>query len=73
MLASLFVLRIFIDIIPTSRKNAIIIIAIYALVGGLVYFIFTYKPLFKTVIAKELMGKIKKIFKKSGEKNEIKK
>lgn len=73
MLASLFVLRIFIDIIPTSRTNAIMIIAIYAVVGGIIYFIFTYKPLFKTVIARELMGKIKKIFKKSGENNEIKK
>ena len=68
-----FILRIFIDTVPTSRTNAIIIIIIYALVGGLVYFIFTYKPLFKTVIAKELMGKVKKIFKKSGDKNEIKK
>ena len=55
----------------TQAITAGIKTGIFTLVGGIVYFIFTYKTTFKNVVGKELIGKIKKIFKR-GEKVEIK-
>ena len=66
MLASLFILKIFINPVVDSKSKAITVIAIYAAVGCIVYFIATYKPLFKKVIGRELVSKFNKLFKRGG-------
>ena len=71
MLASLFVLRMFINPVVDSKKAAIIVVSIYTLVGMIFYFIFTYKHVFKKVIGKELIVKFEKILKRR-RKDEIK-
>lgn len=68
MLASLFVLKIFIDPVSDSKIRAAIMTGIFTLVGASVYFIFTYKSVFKNVVGKELMGKLNKILKRGGKK-----
>ena len=71
MLASLFILKIFINPVTDSKARAIIIVSIYTVVGIIVYFIFTYKHVFKNVIGKELICKFKRIFRRRSN-NEIK-
>ena len=71
MLAALFALKIFIDPVSDSKSRSIIMTALFTGVGIIVYFIFTYKQLFKQVVGKELISKFGKIFKRGG-KSEIK-
>ena len=66
MLASLFILKIFIDPVSDTKVRAIIITCIFTFVGGIVYFIFTYKTVFKKVVGKEVIGKINRLLKRGG-------
>lgn len=71
MLAALFILRIFVDPVSDTKSRAIIMTALFTGVGIIIYFIFTYKTVFKKVIGKEIISKFNKIFKRGG-KSEIK-
>ena len=48
----------------TGRFKAIIIVAIYTLIGGGLYFAMTYKSLFKKIFGKEIIDKITSKFRK---------
>ena len=60
----LMILDRYIPVLVNGRIHAIIIVALYALVGGGIYFAITYKPLFKKIFGKEILdklfGKVKK-------------
>ena len=60
----LMILDRYIPVVVNGRIHAIIIVALYALVGGGIYFAITYKPLFKKIFGKEILdklfGKVKK-------------
>ena len=65
MYAVLLLLGQFIPVEVSGRMNAILVIVIYTLVGGGLYFLLTYKTLFKKVFGKELIDKFLKKFKKA--------
>ena len=63
-----FVLMLLSEVIQVEvngRIHAIIIVTLYALVGGSIYFAITYKSLFKKIFGKEIMDKITGKIKKS--------
>lgn len=65
MLASLFILSLFINPITSSRGMSLVITLLYALIGGSIYFIVTYKlgifdVVFGNGLLKRLIRKIKK-------------
>ena len=65
MYACLMLLNEFIPSTVDGRFKAIIIVIIYAVVGGFIYFLLTYKTLFKRIFGTETIDKIKRKFKKS--------
>jgi len=65
MFAALLLLKQFIPVEVSGRMNAIIVITIYTLTGGGLYFLLTYNNLFKKVFGKEIIDKILKKFKKA--------
>ena len=65
MYACLMLLNEFIPSTVDGRFKAIIIVIIYAVVGGFIYFLLTYKTLFKRIFGTEAIDKIKRKFKKS--------
>ena len=65
MYFSLLLLNEFIPRIVDGRFKAIIIVSIYTLVGGTLYFLLTYKSLFKKIFGEEFLNKFKRKIKKS--------
>ncbi len=65
MYFSLALLNEFIPRIVDGRFKAIIIVSIYTLVGGTLYFLLTYKSLFKKIFGGEFLNKFKRKIKKS--------
>lgn len=65
MYLALMVLNEFVPVVVDGRLNAILIVALYAFVGGLLYFVITYKSLFKNIFGEEIINKIFKKFKKN--------
>lgn len=65
MVLVLFVLSKFISVTPSGRIDALIKIIIFTIVGGTVYFLLTYKSLFKKVIGTGPLAKIVNKFKKT--------
>lgn len=61
----LMVLNEFVPVVVDGRLNAILIVALYTLIGGLLYFAITYKSLFKNIFGEEIINKIFKKFKKN--------
>ncbi len=61
----LMLLNEFLPVVVDGRINAITIVLIYSLVGGGIYFIITYKSLFKKIFGKEILDKLFGRFKKS--------
>ena len=59
------VLNEFVPVVVDGRLNAILIVALYTFVGGLLYFVITYKSLFKNIFGEEIINKIFKKFKKN--------
>ena len=60
MLGVLMLLNRFIPIVVTGRMNALFITILYTIVGGLVYFLITYKTIFKKVFGKEVLSRFKR-------------
>ena len=60
MLLILIVLNKFVPIVVTGRFNSLFIIILYTLVGGLIYFLITYKSIFVKLSGKELLNKLKR-------------
>lgn len=58
MYLALMLLNKFIPVVVDGRINAIIIVVIYTLVGGGLYFLLTYKSIFKKIFGKEIIDKI---------------
>ena len=54
----------FVPIVVNGRFKAIIIVAIYTLIGGGLYFVITYKSLIKKIFGKEIIDKITSKFRK---------
>ena len=54
----------FVPIVVNGRFKAIIIVVIYTLIGGGLYFVITYKSLFKKIFGKEIIDKITSKFRK---------
>ncbi len=65
MYLALMVLNEFVPVVVDGRLNAILIVALYTFVGGLLYFVITYKSLFKNIFGEEIINKIFKKFKKN--------
>ena len=65
MYLALMVLNEFVPVVVDGRLNAILIVALYTCVGGLLYFVITYKSLFKNIFGEEIINKIFKKFKKN--------
>ena len=61
----LMVLNEFVPVVVDGRLNAILIVALYTVIGGLLYFAITYKSLFKNIFGEEIINKIFKKFKKN--------
>lgn len=61
----LMVLNEFVPVVVDGRLNAILIVALYTLIGGLLYFAITYKSLFKNIFGEEIINKIFKKYKKN--------
>ena len=65
MYLALMVLNEFVPVVVDGRLNAILIVALYTVIGGLLYFAITYKSLFKNIFGEEIINKIFKKFKKN--------
>ena len=65
MYLALMVLNEFVPVVVDGRLNAILIVALYTCVGGFLYFVITYKSLFKNIFGEEIINKIFKKFKKN--------
>lgn len=63
MYLALMMLNYFIPAVVDGRGNAIIIVIIYTLIGGGIYFLLTYKNIFKKIFGKEILDKIFNKFK----------
>lgn len=61
----LMILNEFIPVVVTGRIKAILIVTLYTLIGGIIYFVLTYKSLFKKIFGREIIDKIFRKFKKS--------
>ena len=61
----LMILNEFIPVVVTGRIKAILIVTLYNLIGGIIYFVLTYKSLFKKIFGREIIDKIFRKFKKS--------
>ena len=64
MYLALMLLNEFVPVVVNGRVHAITIVTLYALVGGGIYFLLTYKNVFKKVFGKEVLDKIANKFKK---------
>ena len=60
MLGLLILLDKFVPIVVTGRLNAIFITILYTIVGGLVYFLITYKTIFVKVFGNGILSKLKR-------------
>ena len=69
MYISLYVLNNFIPVVVDGRINAIIIVVIYTVIGGSIYFALTYKNVFKKIFGKEIINKIISKFKGKNSSN----
>lgn len=68
MLASLVLLNKLLPVEVSGRFDAIIISIIYGLVGAGIYFLITYKPIFKKVFGKETIDRVLGKFKRKKSK-----
>ena len=64
MYLALMLLNEIVPVVVDGRVKAIIIVAIYTIVGGGLYFLLTYKGIFKKIFGKEIIDKILGKFKK---------
>ena len=65
MYFSLMLLNNFVPVIVDGRSNALIVVIIYILVGGGIYFLITYNNIFKKIFGKEVIDKLVSKFKKA--------
>lgn len=65
----LSILNYFVPVVVDGRINAIIIVIIYTLVGGGIYFGLTYKNIFKKIFGKEIIDKVLGKIKRKSDSN----
>ena len=64
MYLALMLLNEFVPVVVDGRFEAMRIVVLYSLVGGAIYFLLTYKNVFKKIFGKEVIDKILNKFKK---------